>query len=1196
MAVKWTKKQLDVINTTDRNILVSAAAGSGKTAVLVERIIQKILDKTNPVNVDELLVVTFTKAAASEMRERVLKSLDAALKEDPDNEHLQRQQSYIHNAKITTIDSFCSGIVKEYFDRIELDPNTRIVDAAEITMLQNDILNDMLEKKFEEESDSFISLVDKYSNHRSTDKINSIISILYNNAVSHVNPKKWLNECRESYSITSVEEMEKTVWMKKLKFFIAKEIESINLSIEEGIDISRYCDAFVPYYKDMTAIKAMFAKVDCNAGFDEIGNALGEISFSRLPNVKGEYDDLEKERYKEIRNKIKKRTEDLVKNYFSQSINEVLSDIMNCSEAVNELIDLTISFYDEFVAAKKEKCIMDFADQEHYALEILRDYDENGCGAPSQVALEIGSKFREIMIDEYQDSNEIQEEILTSVSKGFGVNNVFMVGDVKQSIYKFRLANPQLFIDKFDTYKEELTSDECKIILDCNFRSRSNIIDSVNFIFSRIMRRELGGIEYDEGNAMSFGADYYPDLPKSQNNDTELLLVEGEGNENEISVIADEIKKITSETGDFKVSDGAGGLRTPKYNDIVILLRSVKSRGDEYVEELGKRGIPAYCESRTGFYDAMEVKLILDYLRIIDNPLQDIPLVAVMRSDIFGFTSNELAKIKEKNDLYYYYESLLAYCENADDELLVGKVKDFIDEINYLRKQVSYTGVYDMISLILSRSGYEEFVFAMPNGVRRVKNIDILKEKAKQFDDGVFKGIFNFVRYIEKIKELKVDEGEASPYNEQDNIVRIMTFHKSKGLQFPVVFVSSLATKFNNADVKAEIISHDSIGIGVEYIDEKLRFKKTTIIKNVIKNMIKEENYAEYIRFLYVAMTRAQEKMYLTASCSEMKEKMDEFRRMARSENGKLDYSRLMQSNCFMDWICMALNSKGFKENAKTIIRYIGESEIEESDIKGLISTMIKREELVELDPTVVYDENIKELIEGRMRWNYRFKEEANLPSKLSVTDIKKMSVETDEDAVVHYKSEAVEKIPLFMQEEKETFKLTGAERGTAYHRIFELFDFEMEPTKENIANMIANLIECGKISKLAGESVDVEDLFTFTRSSLYSRMKKAFDNNLLFRERGFLMGIPANEIKALGLPDVEEVILVQGIIDVCFVEDGNYIIADYKTDKVSRMEQLVEKYQPQLDSYQYAINKLDNINVSEKIIYSVTLGDEINC
>jgi ATP-dependent helicase/nuclease subunit A len=1195
MAVEWTEKQKDVIRTTDRNILVSAAAGSGKTAVLVERIIQKILDKDNPVNVDELLVVTFTKAAAAEMRERVLKALDSELKINPDNEHLQRQQSYIHNASITTIDSFCAKIVREYFDRIELDPNTRIVDEAEITMLQNDILNDMLEERFAAGDEGFIRLMDKYSNHRSTDKINEIISILYKNAESHVDPKRWLDKCRESYNVESIEDIESSSWMKMMKFYISKELENINLSIEEALDIVRYCDAFVPYFNDMSEIKKMFENIDCNKQFDDIRQEFLGMSFARLPRIKGEFDEDERDRYKAIRESIKKKTDKLIKDYFSQDVDEMLSDIINSSDAVNELIDLTIMFCDAFSNAKKEKCIMDFADQEHYALEILRNYDENGVGTPSQVALEIGTKFREIMIDEYQDSNAIQEEILTSVSKGFGINNVFMVGDVKQSIYKFRLANPQLFIDKYDTYREDLSADECKIILDSNFRSRSNIIDSVNFIFDKIMRRELGGIEYEDGNAMTFGAKYYPEVPDNQDNDTEILFVEGEGNTNEIAAIAGEIRKLVDPSTGFMVSDGEGGLRTPKYNDIVILLRSVKNRGDEYVEELGKHGIPAYCESRTGFYDAMEVKLILDYLRIIDNPLQDIPLAAVLRSDIFRFSSEELAIIKAESDVYYYFDAMKLYLEN-NEGALADKVRQFLDEIGYLRTQVSYMGVYDMISLILAGSGYEEYVFAMPNGIRRVKNIDILKEKAKQFDSGVFKGIFNFVRYIEKIKELGIEEGEASPYNEQDNIVRIMTFHKSKGLQFPIVFVSSLASKFNNLDAAAEIITHDSIGIGVEYIDEKLRFKKSTIIKNVIKKLIREENYAEYIRFLYVAMTRAQEKMYLTASDSKMEARLDNYKSMHKSADGKLEYSRLMQADSFVDWIGMAMNVGQMNTGSCTKSRYISSEELEEKEIEDTILTGLKREQLMSFDTSVEYAPALKEMITDRMKWEYKYALESKLPTKLSVTDIKKMSVESEEDAKSHYHFEPVESVPEFMMEKEEDKKLTGAKRGTAYHRVLELFDFDMEPTKENIANMLSNLIECGKISKLAGECTDVEDLFTFSKSNLYGRMKRAYDKNLLFRERGFLMGIPANDIKALGLPELDEVVLVQGIIDVCFIEDGNYVIADYKTDKVRTMSELVDKYRAQLDSYQYAINKLDNVNVSEKIIYSIELGEEIRC
>lgn len=1225
MAVQWTEKQKNVIDTRGRNILVSAAAGSGKTAVLVERIIQKILDKENPVDVDKLLVVTFTKAAAAEMRERVLDALEKAEKEQPNNEHLQKQQTYIHNANITTIDSLCARIVREHFDKIDIDPGTRIVDEAEMRMVESDVLSEMIEGYFETADESFIHLADKYTNPKNTTAIDQLILTLYKAAISHVNPKKWLDSCREPFDIQSVEEIENALWMKKLKNILGNNIDALIEKADEALKICSEDDGPEKYYDDIASIKVALLRIDCGDTYDEIRNTVEKVQFERLPAIKKDTcDEALKERAKKLREEIKKNIQSLKADLLSQSATEIFEDITMSSESVNTLINLTFDFYDRLTEAKKEKCIMDFADQEHYALEILVDFDEKGDAAPSEVARELSTEFEEIMIDEYQDSNYVQEAILTSLSNGFGVNNVFMVGDVKQSIYKFRLANPNLFIEKYDTYSENLESENCKIILDKNFRSRKEIIESVNFIFKGIMGKDLGGIDYEDGNELSFGADYYKEVPENQDNRTEVLFVEGTGNENEARAVAGRIRQLVDKETGFMVMAKDGSLKKPEYKDIVILLRSVKNRGDEYVKILSEEGIPAYCESRTGYYEAKEVKTLIDYLKVIDNPLQDIPFAAVMRSEMYSFTSNQLAVIKAENQSEYYYDCVKLYLDNGKDEEIKMKISKMFDDINRYRDMVPYTSVYDLIAIILKETGYGNYIMALPNGIRRAKNMDILKEKAITYDAGSYKGLFNFVRYIEKIEELGIDEGEASPVSENDNIVRVMTFHKSKGLQFPIVFVSGLGSKFNHSDTTGMLAIHETFGIGPDYMDEELRVKKPTIIKSVINKVIKEENYAEYIRFLYVALTRAQEKMILTASDGNIESKIEGFLNSRSSNKSKVSYGNLMQANSMIDWIgkaiagnkcfddvvkemrfCVQLLHPLYKVNSDIICNRITAENIALTSIKKEVEDEDRKQILQESEATLFENEELKNNILNNFSWEYPYALAHNIPAKLSVTEIKKLSMayNEEEDGECLYEEKATELkeiVPKFILDDRgDSNILTGAERGTAYHRIFELFDFDMEPTKENIEKMIINLTESGKISKETADVVNVNDFLVFSKTDLYRRMKIAHEKNLLYRERSFMMGVYAKDLPMYKDSGSDEIILVQGILDVCFVEDGKYVIADYKTDKVDTLEKLVEKYSVQLNSYRDAINRMENPKkdgniVSEMIIYSVSLGDEI--
>lgn len=841
---------------------------------------------------------------------------------------------------------------------------------------------------------------------------------------------------------------------------------------------------------------------------------------------------------------------------------------------------------------------MDFNDQAHFALKILNDEDENGNLIPSDVAKEMSHKYKEIMIDEYQDSNFIQEAILSSVSRGQNINNMFMVGDVKQSIYRFRQAEPKLFLSKFDEYSESLDADNCKIILDRNFRSREEVVDAVNSIFDFIMNKNVGGIDYRDGNGLVTGAAFEP-APDSQDNVTEAVLVEGEEKKDEASYVAEKILEITDPVNGMKVTGKDGKLRPAKFSDITILLRSLKGNGEIYLEELESKGIPAYSESKTGYYETIEIKTIMSMLTIIDNPRQDIPLATVLKSPMFKFSDEELAIIKSENLCDDFYDNIMIYAANGAEFEIIEKINRFIYLLNKYRDMVNYTGVYDLINEILKDTGYDYYISAMPNGKRRHLNIEALKQKAVNYENISYKGLFNFVRYIEKIQYLDVDDGEASTSSENDNAVKIMTIHKSKGLQFPIVFLCNTTGKMKPDTDK--IAFDEEGGIGVDFIDEELHLKSPTLIKNVIRMENLEEEMAERQRILYVALTRAREKLFIVARCKNLEKTMEKCSTDGSKTSDIMSYSEIVGAGNMFDWMLKTAN-----ESASIDLKTIEKSDVEISEIKNVINESSK-EKVIELIEKSKPDSESEEKIKNAFSFVYPYIDDITMKSKASVTEIKKdrLNSSPDEEAenfFVEKEEELPEIIPKFEEHDASMNEiLTGAKRGTAYHRVFELLDMECENyTVNTIKEMIDDFVKKGYMKMIEADSIYIKDIVKFTKSSLFKRMKEAEKNNSLFRERKFLMGLPARkfseeDIEVIKRPkEGEEIMIVQGIIDVCFWEDGEYVIADYKTDNVDTMEELVKRYKIQLECYKIAIEKISGIKVRDMIIYSVKLGLEI--
>lgn len=1194
--VKWTDRQLDVINTRNRNILVSAAAGSGKTAVLVERIIKMITDNEDDTDIDQLLVVTFTRAAAGEMKERIRERLEKMAEGNPKDANLRKQLSLIHNASISTIDSFCATVVKENFDKIDLDPNFRIADNTEIEMLKADCVSDLLEEYYEKADEDFMILAKQYSSGKIMDNLGELILELYKKSTGSINPKKWLENCSAYYKAGTLEDVEKMPFIIKLMEIAKSQVEDCLRDMDRALKITREPDG--PNYESkLTPYIDSIEKIRDSRNYEEMRKSFNLIESVTLANDK-KCDQNKKKAVQNIKNDVNARLGKLKTKLFTQSLEEIFYDIKKCKPSVDMIIKLTIEFTDRFTKLKEEKSIMDFNDQAHFALKILNDEDENGNPHPSEVAKEMSHKYKEIMIDEYQDSNYIQEAILSSVSRGQNINNMFMVGDVKQSIYRFRQAEPKLFLSKFDEYSESPKADNCKIILDRNFRSRKEVVDAVNSIFDFIMNKNVGGIDYRDGNGLVTGAAFEP-APDSQDNVTEAVLVEGEEKKDEASYVAEKILEITDPVNGMKVTGKDGKLRPAKFSDITILLRSLKGNGEIYLEELESKGIPAYSESKTGYYETIEIKTIMSMLTIIDNPRQDIPLATVLKSPMFKFSDEELAIIKSENLCDDFYDNIMIYAANGAEFEIIEKINRFIYLLNKYRDMVNYTGVYDLINEILKDTGYDYYISAMPNGKRRHLNIEALKQKAVNYENISYKGLFNFVRYIEKIQYLDVDDGEASTSSENDNAVKIMTIHKSKGLQFPIVFLCNTTGKMKPDTDKIAV--DEAGGIGVDFIDEELHLKAPTLIKNVIRMENLEEEMAERQRILYVALTRAQEKLFIVARCKDLEKAMEK----CGAEDGKtsdiMPYSEIVGAGNMFDWMLKTAN-----ESASIDLKTIEKSDVEISEIKNVINESSK-EKVIELIEKSKPDSESEEKIKNAFSFVYPYIDDITMKSKASVTEIKKDRLnsspdEETENFFVEKEEELPEIIPKFEEHDASmNERLTGAKRGTAYHRVFELLDMECENyTVNTIKEMIDNFVKKGYMKMIEADSIYIKDIVEFTKTNLFKRMKKAEKNNSLFREQKFLMGLPARkfseeDIEVIERPkEGEEIMIVQGIIDVCFLEDGEYVIADYKTDNVDTMEELVKRYKIQLECYKIAIEKISGIKVRDMIIYSVKLGQEI--
>ena len=1180
-----TKEQQLVVDTRGKNMLVAAAAGSGKTRVLVERIISEILDEKNPIDVDRILVVTFTVAAAAEMKERVRKAIDNKLFEEPNRADLRRQATLVHNAQIRTIDSFCSWVVKNYFYEINLEPSFRIATSGEMDLLVDEVLDELIAEKLEAREEGFKLLADAYIDGKKVDKLKSMIKELHSKAFSNPWPLEWYDEAVAIYNINSKEELAKSNLIKTIMEDAKNEAAVWAKAMEYAIGLYP-----VGYEKNdlkiLEAEKSCFERLIKAENFDEMYEIFSSMVFVNFRANEKELGPDVKARVKDTRDLCKKKFGVAKEKFFSQNLEDLFDEIIYIGKMANTLISVAKEYDERLSEKKKKKNIYDFNDIEHMALEILRDKDDiNHSKRP--VALELSQYFSEVMCDEYQDSNQLQEAILTAVCRE---DNYFTVGDVKQSIYSFRQASPDLFNEKFRNYSmdEKSPAKDLRIDLDKNFRSRGEVLEFCNRVFYPMMQEDMGGVNYDEAASLKVGATNYP---KGDKFSTEIYIAEYDkeqtkelaiknSDEFEARIVANRIQRLFSEgflvSEDDKNNPGEKCSRPIHYNDIVILLRATTGHADTFLKVLKDYDIPCFLESETGFFNRDEIGTLLAMLEVVDNPYNDIPLAAVLHSDMFDFSSQELAAIRAKYKDETFYNCLFKYAfDNPEDK----KVANFIYVLDELRDAAIDTPIHDMIALILDKTGFEKKILSKPMGDVAIANINKLKDEAISFESTSYQGLARFVSYINDLKTYEEELGLAKTVSENDDAVRIMTIHKSKGLEFPVVFLSRAAGDYNE---KEDIIYHESLGYGLDYKNPDTRVTHTSLIANVIREKTKLSSRGEEQRILYVALTRPKEKLIITGSIAPtQKQTVDDKLQLLMGKKSPVSLSIKSDIKNYLDQIIMGLNVVGEGYPFK-IVRA---GDLIMNEAKDLAARLLIKENLNQL--LLGVDESKADGLIESHAFVYPNKTEINYKSKYSVSEIKHKAIED------FYEYNAAAK-PLFVSENQDSEPNRGAKYGTAMHRFMECFDFARDDYFESFDEQLKYMKNSHAVLEEEYELLSFNRLKEFIKSDLGKRMHLAAAKDDLYKEQPFVFMATPKELFGDEHTDSENV-LVQGIIDVFFEEDGKIILLDYKTDKVDSKEELVVRYEKQLRLYEDAIAKAYDAVIGDVLIYSFSLNETIS-
>jgi ATP-dependent helicase/nuclease subunit A len=1229
----WTDDQWKAIMAKGQDILVAAAAGSGKTAVLVERIINKIIADEDPINVDELLVVTFTNASAAEMRHRIGEALEKAINADPKSAHLRKQVSLLNRASISTLHSFCLEMIRKYYYMTDIDPGFRIADETEAQLLRDEVLEDLFEEEYGKEgNEAFFALVDTFTNDRSDTALQDIIRDLYDFARSNPSPDQYLDSIVEMYNVDGVDSLEKLPFVRSLLEDIDLQLKGARQLLEYGLELTKLPGGPAPrtenFIADLHVVNTLIEAK--NDSWPMLYEAMQSWSFGRAKTCKGnDYDEGLVEKAKKLRDQAKKIITGLQEELFFRKQESFMRDMAEMKPHIESLVSLVKEFSIRFDQVKTEKGLVDFADLEHYCLEILSSSDEEGRLLPSEAALACRNQFKEVLVDEYQDTNMVQEAILQLVTADSEENgNLFMVGDVKQSIYRFRLAEPNLFLGKYTRFGRDGEEAGLRIDLARNFRSRKEVLHGTNYIFKQIMGTSVGEIEYDQAAELVKGAPY----SESQEHPVEIAIIDLEGSEKnepepesmdegfdseelaqsqlEARFMASKIKEIIGNRKEVYNTKTQSG-RPAKYRDIVILLRSM-TWAPQIMEEFKQQGIPVYANLSSGYFEATEVAIMMSLLKVIDNPYQDIPLASVLRSPILGLTEEELAQIRIHNKRGSFYEALTSFCRNdptLEAEELYEKVRPFFDQLKDWRVMARQGSLSELIWHLYRETRFYDFVGGMPGGKQRQANLRALYDRARQYEATSFRGLFRFLRFIERMRDRGDDLGAARALGEQEDVVRLMTIHSSKGLEFPFVFIGGLARNFNTMDLKKPYMLDKEFGFAAKYVNAEKRISYPSLPQIAFKRKKKMEMLAEEMRVLYVALTRAKEKLFLVSSVKSADKKLNQWLQASEHKEWLLNEYDRASANSYLDWIgpslvrhrdCEALRGEG-------PVHPLVPSEILEHPSCWNI-TIIKSEEAAVLSEEanegetdllkLVYEGKpvpaesaYKDKVEEQLSWKYSFKQAAQARSKQSVSEVKRQrEIFSEEDSgteLIRKISKPMLSRPRFMQEKS----LSPAERGTAMHAVMQHINLSRPATVETITSKMDEMVKNELLTEEQRASIEPQLIVQFFETELGQRIVQA---KSVRREIPFSLSFPAREIYS-DWQGEDEPVLIQGIVDCVFEDEHGLVLLDYKTDGITGRFKggfaeagpvLENRYKIQIDMYTRALEQILKRKVNERYLF----------
>lgn len=1172
--MEWTDEQLKAITAVNGTLLVSAAAGSGKTAVLVERVIRRLTDAQNPCDVDSLLIVTFTKAAAAQMRERISEALAKRIAENPKDARLVRQQMFLPFAHICTIDSFCNELVRENFHILELNPDYKILDESEINIIWEDAASSVIETLYEEDAPETRELVELLIQGNDDRVLVDAIIRLYNEAEAYPSPEKWLAGLSVPFEI--IEPVEKSEWGKIIIEYLAEGLEycrGASLYMLEYISKDEVVkNAYTPTFTaDIGLYESLLAKLKTGT-WDEIAEAIASAGFERIGSLPRGYASPVKDYAQAARNRLKNILKLKLSSVLCASSSEHLEDMAYLKPMVNKLVEAVVLFKERFAQMKSEINGADFADISHMALNLLIETDESGNPVKTPLAAELSQRYTEILVDEYQDINKAQDMLFTALSKDG--NNLFMVGDVKQSIYRFRQAMPEIFLNRRDSLPLYINENyPARIILGSNFRSRKGITGAANFIFGQLMSKAAGELDYNREEALVPAADY----PEGSAPDTEIHILDAtDGFEDgcdsaEAGYIAGLINDMIA--SGFKVNDKKGE-RPAEYRDFCVLLRSVKNKAATYIEELSKQNVPAYSELSGGFFEAQEVSFMLALMRVLDNPLQDVPLLSVLLSPVFGFTPDDLARLRIDDRRAPIYSCLLKAVNRGDK-----KCGAFFKQMEELRRLSSTLAAGELVRRLLDETGFLAIAGAMKNGSQRRANLHLLLDYANKYEAAGHIGLSGFIRFIDKLDKNNSDLTPAVELSEAANVVRVMSIHKSKGLEFPVCILSNCSAKFNTKSQEGNIVINPRAGIGLRRRDIATFRQFDTVSRRAAALATEQTERSEELRVLYVALTRAKERLITVMSIKNPENKLTALAGVI-GDSAKIAPFAVRNAGCLADWILTA----ALRHPDANLLRELAGAD---SDIvlpaDFALKTVFEKEDIVTAQDETCEEKiepsrEMTEMIEGRLSYKYPYAELSAVIAKRAASALEETGINREYFAASR---------PAFMNESG----LTPAQRGTAIHKFMQYADYPNART--NAAAERDRLMEAGFLTELEGAAVDLAKINAFFRSSFANRI---FSAEKLMREQKFAIRIPVRELYP-DLPEnaADEAVVVQGIADCAFVENGELVILDYKTDRGVTPEILAERYAGQLAIYRRALEECLEMKVKEALLYSFELGSFVS-